>query len=458
MRNKISVKLGLLFLGLTLIVEFILFVFLYTSISEDRIDEVMERLQARGNSHRDVLVNNFTESTFDHVALMESEASTDVVILDEDSDVIAASTEVREEKRAIIEEHQAMGHKSEEMIEERWKTEPYVATISPILVNNEVRGYVYMFSPSEEISDIMSQLTRQFILAVAISLVVTVLIVMILTKRITKPLIQMKEQTELLSQGNMDIQVHYSQKDELGVLAESIQRLGKDLDRLKKERSDFLSAAAHELRTPLTYLKGYADIASKPGLSNEQKDKYIGIIKQEADQVTKMVQELFELARIDSNAFSLDRQITNAVPPLNEIKEKLFPVLNEKTMDLFIAGDSNAEAYIDPVRFKQVMLNVLDNAIYYSPNCTSVQVKVENTDRYIKIAVKDEGNGVPEEAVDHLFERLYRVDQSRSRAYGGAGLGLSIVKEIIHAHGGQVKAQNDSNRGLVITMLWPKEN
>ncbi|WP_159462222.1 HAMP domain-containing sensor histidine kinase [Halobacillus sp. Marseille-P3879] len=456
MMNKISLKLGLFFFVLIIIIEFILFVILYTSISEDRINEVMERLLARGNSHRDVLENNFNASTLDHVALMESEASTDVVILGRDSEVLAASTQVKEEKRAIIEEHQAMGHQSEEMIEERWKTEPYVATISPVLVKGEVQGYVYMFSPSEEISNILSQLARQFMIAVAIGLLVTILIVMLLTKLITKPLIQMKEQTEQLSQGNLDIEFQYSQKDELGVLAASIQKLAGDLDRLKKERSDFLSAIAHELRTPLTYLKGYTDILSKPGLTSEQKEKAIAIIKEEAVHVTNMVQELFDLARMDSNAFSLDKENIDIVPLVDQIKERLYPLLKEKKMKLSIECKESIIIPVDPTRFKQILINVLDNAIHYSPPHTTVRLRVEEEKDCIRIKVKDEGPGVPEESLALLFEQLYRVEKSRSRAYGGTGLGLSIVRELIQAHAGKVTAENADDGGLLVTMSWPK--
>ncbi|MFG6149907.1 sensor histidine kinase [Halobacillus sp. B23F22_1] len=457
MRNKISVKLGLLFFILILLVEFILFVILYTSISNDRIDEVMEQLLARGNSHRDVLEKNFNDSTLDHVALMESEASTDVVILGENSEILAASTEVREEKQAIIETHQAMNHESEEMVEERWETEPYVATISPIHINDQVRGYVYMFSPSEQISDIISQLARQFMLAVAITVVFTMISVMILTKFITKPLIKMKEQTELISQGKTDVELQYNNKDELGVLAQSIQKLAEDLGRLKEERSEFLSAIAHELRTPLTYLKGYADIVSKAGVSEDQKVKYIKIIKEESVHLTHMVQELFELAKMDNNSFSMEMQNVNVIPLLHQVKDRLYPMLEEKKMNLIISSKEDIYAHIDPTRFKQVVMNVLDNAIHYSPAYTTVQVNVVNETSYTSIRVQDEGPGVPEEAVEHLFDRLYRVDKSRSRAHGGAGLGLSIVKEIIHAHGGDVRAQNGTQQGLIVTMKWPKE-
>nr|WP_281063599.1 ATP-binding protein [Halobacillus andaensis] len=267
----------------------------------------------------------------------------------------------------------------------------------------------------------------------------------------------MKEQTELLSQGKTDIELQYSNKDELGVLAQSIQKLAEDLGRLKEERSEFLSAIAHELRTPLTYLKGYADIVSKPGLSEEQREKYISIIKEESVHLTHMVQELFELAKMDNNSFSMEMQNVNVVPLLHQVKDRLYPVLEEKKMNLMIGSKEEVYARVDPTRFKQVVMNVLDNAIHYSPADTTVQVTVESETDYTKILVQDEGPGVPEEAVDHLFERLYRVEKSRSRAHGGSGLGLSIVKEIIHAHGGEVRARNGSQGGLVVTMKWPKE-
>ncbi|UOR12038.1 HAMP domain-containing sensor histidine kinase [Halobacillus amylolyticus] len=457
MKNKISLKLGFLFLILMVLIELILFFVLYTNLSNQRIDEVLNGLLARGGGHRDVLENNFDPSTLAHVALMESEAMTDVVITDTRGEIIAASTELEPGMRELI--NLPLGNLTHHgrVIEKRWKTEPYVATLSPIKVGGELEGYVYMFSPSFIISEIISQLSNQFILVMGITLVITIVTVYILTKLITKPLIHMKEETEKLSKGETRIDLKYSHNDELGVLAQSITRLGKDLDRLKHERHEFLSSIAHELRTPLTYLKGYADIVSKPEMDSGNRQKYLTIIKEEAKHLTNMVEQLFQLARIDENSFSIQRKKQVIFPLLRQVRNRMYPLLEEKEIELYISCPDGVSIYIDETRFQQVMNNIIDNAITYSPQKSTISIRVLAEDSYVVITVTDEGPGVPEESLPYLFDRLYRLEKSRSRAYGGSGIGLAIVKEIVEVHEGRVFARNLKHGGLSIIMHWPKE-
>ncbi|WLR48008.1 HAMP domain-containing sensor histidine kinase [Halobacillus litoralis] len=456
MKHKISIKLGLLFLISMVLIELLLFAVLYTTVSSHRINEVMEGLLTRGAGHRDVLENNFNESTLAHVALMESEAVTEVIITDGDGNILSESFNEEAYPEVFYEAIDGKAEEKERIIEDEWRTEPYVATVSTIIVENEQIGNVIMFSPSEVIRSIIGHLTRQFVLVMIVLILVTILIVAALSKFITRPLIRMKEVTENLSTGKVEEYLDEHPNDELGVLASSINRLSEDLERIKRERHDFLSAIAHELRTPLTYVKGYADVAAKKETSFEDKDKYLNIIKEEATHLTDMVQQLFQLAKMDENAFAIDPRSVDMSMVLKEVKDHLHPLLEERKAQLFVDVPSNTRIYADPMRLKQVFFNIVDNALRYGGEETKIKIAAGIEKQHVVIRISDDGPGVPESALPYLFERLYRVDKARSREIGGTGLGLSIVREIIEMHGATVKAFNDE--GLTILITWPKED
>ncbi|ARI78632.1 sensor histidine kinase [Halobacillus mangrovi] len=455
MRKRISLKIGILFFILMILIELSLFFVLYTNISNHQIDEVLDGLLARGSGHRDVLEKKFDQTTMEHVALMESEAVTDVVITDERGKILASSSGLDDYKEKLIRNYGQTQKEEGRIIEREWKTAPYVATLSPIEIEGERKGYVYMFSPSTIIRDLTSYLSNQFVFIMALTLIITLVVVFTLSKLITKPLIRMKEETEKLSRGETTVELNDHYNDELGVLARSINKLSDDLERMKQERNDFLSSISHELRTPLTYLKGYADIASREQTDEVNKQKYLKIIKEESENLTSMVQQLFQLAKMDENAFTIQPEQCDIKSLLIQAEESMYPLFTKNEIEVTNTCPSELNFYADPVRFKQVIVNILENAILYSGPHSNVHVAVSNQAAEVEIKIKDDGPGVPEDALPHLFDRLYRVEKSRARELGGSGLGLSIVKEIVEMHGGSVKAKNE--RGLAIIMKWPKE-
>lgn len=455
MKKSISLKIGLLFFILMTIIELSLFFVLYTNISTYQIDDVLEGLLSRGSSHRNVLEKKFDQATLNHVALMETEAVTDVVITDNQGKILTSSSAIDSFQKELIQKYRATPNDQGMIIEEHWKTSPYVATLSPIIINGELRGNVYMFSPSSIIRDLTSHLSQQFIFVMVLILVVTLVVVFTLSKLVTKPLIRMKEETEKLSSGETNVELSEHYNDELGVLAHSINRLAEELERMKQERNDFLSSIAHELRTPLTYLKGYADFASREQTDEEDRRKYLEIIKEETESLTAMVQQLFQLAKMDENTFTIQPELCKVMPLILDAKEKMYPLIKTNKGEVSIDCPEWIVVYADPIRFKQVIMNLLDNALRYSGDHPRVHIQVNNLHTRVLIKVRDEGTGVPEESLPYLFDRLYRIDKSRSRNLGGTGLGLAIVKEIVEIHGGKVEAMNQ--KGLCIQVSWPKE-
>lgn len=455
MLNQLSLKIGLLFFVVIITVEIIL----YTNLVNDRVDDVMGDLLARGNTHRDVLEENYTSSTLEHVAIMESESDFIVVITDRNGEVVTSSNPMEPEMTAVI------GHTDDDQVpdegvilESDWADEKYVATDSPIIMDGTHSGHVFMFADSDHIKEIISNLSRQFLIIGVITVILTIITMIVLSKVITQPLVRMKKATEELNRGNHEVELSTSRKDELGELATAITHLSKDLKRLKNERNEFLANVSHELRTPLTYLKGYTDIINRDTTSEEDRIRYTQIIQEETEHLAGLIKTLFELAKIDQNEFAIKKEKVEFDALIQKIVERIYPAIEERNIEFSYSCPNNVIITIDPERIQQVLLNILDNAIKYTPRGNHVRLEVVQNKNEVLTIISDTGEGIAEEDMPYIFERLYRAEKSRSRSKGGSGLGLTIAKEIVELHTGRMEVESEPGEGTAFNISLPKED
>lgn len=454
MLHKLSFKIGLLFLGFIVMIETFLFLILYMDLANERLREVMNNLGGRGIAHRDVLEDHLNRTTLNHVALMESATDFTVVITNQAQEVLASSDPLDAEMEQMISRN--MGKRLDvdgEIIESNWKEARYIATASPI----KDQGTVYMFANTTNIKHIMEHLTNQFVLSGVVIIVLTLIVIWILSKFFTKPLIHMKYATENLSKkGYKTDGLAIERRDELGDLAREITKLGNNLEEMKKDRNEFLTSISHELRTPLAYIKGYADIIVRPSAQESEIREYALIIKDASSQMTNLIKNLFELAKMDAKQFPIHMKTMEVRPFLHSISERMSPLFQEAGMRLEVHSPPHLSVYADPERLRQVLYNVLDNARKHSVTGDTIMMYTEETKESIRIIVKDEGEGIPAEHLPYLFERMYRVDQSRSRSNGGSGLGLAIAKEIIQAHNGSIMIESIEGEHTTVIMELPR--
>jgi two-component system sensor histidine kinase ArlS len=451
--NKISFKIGLLFFLAIFIIEAISMFFLHDNIIHSRVHDELSSLQTRGNNHREILEVSLQGETVKHIAVMEARTDTQVILTYQDKKVEMSSNTVTTEMKRIIHSTPTKVPHDGLILEDDWKHGTYIATVSPIIINNEIHGYVYMFQTTEKLKELISGLNRHFLLAGLLSLLFMFIIIIFLTRFVTKPLIHMSEATKRISKGDFSVSLPNLGKDELGDLGASIKVLASELEILKNERDEFLASISHELRTPLTYIKGYADIARRPDTNEGDRNKYLGIIHEETVKLAKLVKELFNLAKLDENTFSIEKETVHLRPYFEGIAEKISPALNGNQMDLVLSCPEDLHADIDPVRFEQVILNLLDNARKYSEPFTKINVEIGQENGKVHIKVIDEGKGIPEKDLPRIFERFYRVDKSRTRALGGSGLGLSIVKQLVEAHGGTITVTSSPKVGTTFEII-----
>lgn len=449
---KISLKLSLWIFICILLIETVSMTFLHKNVVHSRIDQELQSLKARGNSHRDVLEKSFDAITLDHIGLMESQTDTDVVVTNSDGEVLLTSQRINAGIEKVLEQHLSQIPPQGLVLQSDWEDEEYIATVTPYETETD-KGYVYMFRDTENVKGFVSQLNRHFMLASILIIFFLFITIFLLSKVLTRPLILMKEATTRLSKGDFSVSVPVQSNDELGELAQSIQTLANDLNHVKQERNEFLASISHELRTPLTYIKGYADIAQRTNLSPKERTHYLEIIGEESERINRLLEELFYLARMDQNEFLIKKERVPLFPFLHTVYERILPAFSNKNIELKLDSEQDIFVEIDSSRFGQVLSNILDNALKYSNAGTATIIEAFRKNSSIVISIKDQGIGIPEEDLPYVFERLYRVEKSRARVTGGFGLGLTIAKQLVEVHGGTISVESSPGEGTTFTIV-----
>lgn len=225
--------------------------------------------------------------------------------------------------------------------------------------------------------------------------------------------------------------------------------------RLDNARREFVANVSHELRTPITVIKSYTETLMDYREHDETEDSFLSVIDGEADRMTRLVSDLLALSRLDNNAemkkepFDLRELLLLACARMNVEAKKHSQTICERIDEFMppVTGDHD--------RIEQVIVNIIGNAIKYTPDGGTVEVSGFARDGAAYIKVTDNGIGIPEADIPHLFERFYRVDKARSRSKGGTGLGLAIAKEIVDAHGGDISVESTEGQGTSVTVKLP---
>jgi len=232
-----------------------------------------------------------------------------------------------------------------------------------------------------------------------------------------------------------------------------------DLTRLKQlesARKEFVANVSHELRTPLSLIKGYVETLLDGAKDNpEVAAKFLQTIERNADRLKLLIEDLLTISELESGRVKLNLQVVALRPAVDKVMEDLKVRTGAKNVSMFNQAP-NVSLWADGDRLEQVLGNLIDNAIKYGRPNGNVTVSGHSAnDGQVEISVRDDGAGIPQEALERVFERFYRVDKARSREQGGTGLGLSIVKHIVQTHGGKVWAKSEPGRGATFYFTMP---
>lgn len=322
-----------------------------------------------------------------------------------------------------------------------------------ILVGYAYIGHYASTYYMENDVEFFNAINRIIIIIGVISISSIIIISIIISRSIAKPISKVSKMTKYIGEGNYKNKLNYkSNIMEIDDLINSINKLSNELNDQENLRKQLTGDIAHELRTPLTSIKGHLD-AIIVGIW-EPTNERLNSINEEVKRITNLVDELRKLAKFDSGKDNLNKEIVNLKNYIKSIAYNYEGKALEKNIVIKYQLE-NIEALIDKEKFAQVIINILSNAIKYNNGNNSIYIKVFKKNNSINISIKDSGIGIPKSEYKNIFERFYRLDKSRGANEKGVGVGLTIAKSIVNAHGGEIEVYSEINKGSEFIISLP---
>lgn len=311
--------------------------------------------------------------------------------------------------------------------------------------------------------EMMDSVSRAFmqtllysLLVAALAAVVTAVAASLFTaRRISRPVRHMLEATRRISSGSYGERVPTGENDELGALSESLNSMALALEETEQHRREFIADVSHELRTPLSTLQGYME-GLMDGVVAPSEETWT-LLYAEAERMRRLVDDLQQLSSAEAGQLTLLPERISAAEILDTATESMLPLFTEKGVELEKAvAEDLPQVTADRDRSVQVLTNLLNNALRYTPTGGRVTVEVENRSGEVLFHVRDTGTGISAEHLPHVFERFYRVEKSRSREGGGSGVGLAISRALVEAMGGEMWAESPGpGKGTTFSFTLP---
>ena len=328
----------------------------------------------------------------------------------------------------------------------------------PIVTDDSTVGYVVIApgrQPSKQLDRNFAQQQERSIYVIAvIALLLAALISAVLARQLTRPIRTLTATARSITAGNYDTQIATARDDELGDLARDFNKLARTLEKNQASRRQWVSDIAHELRTPLAVLRGELDAIEDGVREFDQATQQS--LQAEVSRLSQLVAELHELSVYDEGGTNLQRQAVDIAAMLRDVTTRAESRLHDAGIQLSLKlPDEAVTVVVDGSRIERLFMNLIENTVRYTDAPGSLYISCDAGAESIIIEFADSAPGVPQHALSRLFDRLFRVDTSRSRGTGGSGLGLSICKAIVDAHGGTIEALDSDAGGLLIRVRIP---
>jgi signal transduction histidine kinase len=296
-----------------------------------------------------------------------------------------------------------------------------------------------------------------WLLATGIALLLSGLLGGLLARAVARPVRGLTEAARAVAAGQLDAQVPVASRDEVGQLSVAFNEMTRRLKETRRAQTDFVANVSHELRTPLTSIKGTVETLRDGAVDDiEVRDRFLATVEGETDRLIRLVNDLLLLSRVDSESLPLRLRPVDLAGLARAAVERLAPQAQARSVTVRVeAAEGLPQPEADPDRLAQVLGNVLDNAIKYSPAGGQVVVGVGGAADRLRVSVRDEGPGIAAAELERIGERFYRADKARARAEGGSGLGLSIARALVEAHGGELRIESTEGAGTTVSFTLP---
>lgn len=331
--------------------------------------------------------------------------------------------------------------------------EKIISMAYPLFYDTDVDG-VLRFSASTQGID----KSIQYILFITILLGLLVILIsstisLFISNSVMKPLKLVCIGAEKMAKGNFNESIPKYSKDEIGNLADTLNYMCEEILKNERLKNEFISSVSHELRTPLTSIKGWAIVLESSDLEDKEEIREgLKIIESEVERLTYLVEELLDFSKLISGKIILRKEMVNVDKFIQYILRQLEPKLLSRGIDVEFKSEEVKPIEVDKNRMKQVLINILDNAIKFSPNDSKIVISIMEDNKYLTISIKDHGYGISKEDLPHVKEKFYKGRNINA----SNGIGLSICDEIITQHEGILEIKSGLQKGTEVIIMLPK--
>jgi len=313
--------------------------------------------------------------------------------------------------------------------------EDCISVLAPIASDFKINGYVALHYSMNNLRASADSLLNISYLLLVILFLLSLIILIFFTEMVYRPLRKITVATEQYASGNMHYEFSVDSEDEIGYLAASLSYMASEIARAGDDQKKFVANVSHDFRSPLTSIRGYLEAMSDGTVPPEMYEKYIEILTNETDRLIKLTNSLLTLNNLNMRGMFLDKTNFDVNKIIRNTAVSFEGTCRKKKIAIELILTDSVIVHADSDKIQQVLYNLLDNAIKFSP--TDSIIKIETTEKHNKIfiSIKDNGTGIPKNELKFVFDRFFKSDSSRGRDRRGTGLGLAIVKEIINSHG-----------------------
>ncbi len=320
----------------------------------------------------------------------------------------------------------------------------------------QVQGAMMIMASSSEVTATIHELEQKGILIIGIIVVLAIFLGYILSTILVKPFARVTKAIEDLTDGYQNEEISVPDYTETALITDAFNKMLSRMKTLDESRQEFVSNVSHELKTPMTSMKVLADsLVGQQGVPEELYQEFLSDITEEIDRENKIITDLLSLVKMDKKAADMNITNMNINELLENILKRLRPIADQRRIDLILDSFRPVTADVDEVKFTLAISNLVENGIKYNVDEGWVRVTLDADHKDFYVTVADSGLGIPEDSIERIFERFYRVDKSHSREIGGTGLGLAITRSSIAMHHGIIKVSSKEGEGTTFTVKIP---
>ena len=306
----------------------------------------------------------------------------------------------------------------------------------PVMLKSEQKGLLVLHTSLTELDEIQSDMLSIMYMPFVVMILVVVIVLIYMAGTVLRPISKISDAAREYAKGNFEATTGVNRKDEIGELSDSLEYMAGELSKLDEYRKNFIANISHDFRSPLTSIRGYLQAMLDGTIPPEKYNRYLGIVLNESKRLTKLTEGLLELNDFDTYGPILKKTKFDVVDVIRSTRNTVEGLCENKNIDFrIVCPAQNTMVFADKMKIGQVIYNIVDNAIKFSPQNGTITATIYNRNEKVFVSIKDEGPGIDKDSKNKVWDRFYKADISRGKDKQGTGLGLSITREIIKAHG-----------------------